>query len=178
MNGNLKKGYIQIYTGNGKGKSTAAIGLLVRAAGHGLKSYMLQFMKDFPYSEIQSLQKLDEFIKIKQIGKDDWVFRKEPAPEDEKINALSALEEVRKLMLKNEFDIIVLDEICVAIHFGLIKIEDVIEFMHDKPESVELILTGRYCPDRLIASADLVTEMREVKHYYTKGILSRKGIDS
>ena len=174
----LDKGYIQVYTGNGKGKSTAAIGLAIRSAGIGLKCYLLQFMKDFPYSEKESLKRFEDLITIKQICNDDWVFKKEPAPESEKQLALSSLLEAKVLMLKEEYDLIILDEICVSIHFGLIPKDIVLDFINSKPENVELILTGRYCPDEIIEKADLVTNMQEVKHYYQKGVISRKGIDS
>lgn len=174
----LKKGYIQVYTGNGKGKTTAAIGQAVRSAGFGLKCYMLQFMKDFPYNEKTSLKRLEDLITIKQICKDDWVFRKELPPEEEKQKALTALLEAKELMLKKEYDLIILDEVCVSIYFGLLEKEDVIDFVNVKPETVELILTGRYCPEELIEKADLVTDMKEVKHYYRQGVISRRGIDS
>ncbi|MCX6169006.1 MAG: cob(I)yrinic acid a,c-diamide adenosyltransferase [Ignavibacteriales bacterium] len=171
-------GYIQIYTGNGKGKTTAAIGLAVRAAGAGLKSYIIQFMKDFPYNESISLKKLSEWITIEKVGKDDYVFRKELPPQEEIDKAKLALQTAKEKMLSNNYNLIILDEICVAIYFGLFTADNVLAFLDSKPENVELILTGRYCPQVLIDRADLVTEMNEVKHYYQKGILSRKGIDS
>ncbi|MEW6701537.1 MAG: cob(I)yrinic acid a,c-diamide adenosyltransferase [Bacteroidota bacterium] len=174
----LKNGFIQIYTGNGKGKTTAAIGQAVRAAGAGLKSYIIQFMKEFPYSEIQLLKNLNAWITIEQTGKDDFVLRKEPPPQDEMDKAKLALELAKQKMLSGKYDLIILDEVCVAIYFGLFSEEDVLKFLDAKPKNVELILTGRYCPKILIECADLVTEMKEVKHYYQKGILSRRGIES
>lgn len=174
----LNRGMIQIYTGNGKGKTTAAIGQAVRAAGAGLKSYIIQFMKDFPYNESNSLKLLSQWITIDKVGKDDYVFRKEPPPQEEIEKAKLALENVKEKMLNDNYDLIILDEICVAIYFGLFTVEDVLPLLDSKPEGVELILTGRYCPQVLIERADLVTEMKEVKHYYQKGILSRAGIDS
>lgn len=174
----LKRGFIQIYTGNGKGKTTAALGVAVRAAGAGLKTYIIQFMKDFPYSESNSLKQLSEWVTIEKVGKDDYVFRKEPPPKEEIEKARLALESAREKMLSGNYDLVILDEICVAIYFGLFHVEDVLQFIDSKPENVELVLTGRYCPQILIDRADLVTEMQEVKHYYQKGILSRKGIDS
>lgn len=174
----LKDGFIQIYTGNGKGKTTAAIGQAVRAAGAGLKSYIIQFMKEFPYNEIQSLKSLNNWITIEQAGKDDFVFRKEPPPQDEIDKAKLALESAKQNMLCGKYDLIILDEVCVAIYFGLLSAEDVLKLFDAKPENVELVLTGRYCPKILIDRADLVTDMKEVKHYYQKGILSRRGIES
>lgn len=178
MMNEFSNGFIQIYTGNGKGKTTAAIGQAVRAAGAGFKSYIIQFMKDFPYSELKSLQHLSNWITIEQVGKDDYVFRKELPPKEEIEKAKQALESAKQKMLGGEFNLIILDEVCVAIYFDLFTAEDVLLFLDAKPKNVELILTGRYCPKILIDRADLVTEMKEEKHYYQKGILSRRGIDS
>ena len=174
----LKQGFVQIYTGNGKGKSTAAIGQSVRAAGFGLKTYIAQFMKEFPYNELISLKHLSEWITIEQFGGDEFVYKKEPPGMEELAKAKRGLESAREKMLSSDFDIIILDEAIVAIYFKLIRTEELIEFIKIKPVGVELILTGRYCPEELIELADLVTEMKEVKHYYKKGITSRKGIES
>ncbi len=172
------KGYIQIYTGNGKGKTTAAIGQAIRAAGFGLKTYMIQFMKEYPYNEINALEKLNDWIDVVQCGKDDYVYKRELPPDDEIKKARNGLNDAKAKMLSGEYDIIILDEICVAIYFKLFTTEDVLEFVKSKPDNIELILTGRYCPQELINAADLVTEMTEVKHYYQKGVLARKGIES
>jgi cob(I)alamin adenosyltransferase len=174
----LDKGFIQIYTGNGKGKSTAAIGQAVRAAGFGLKTYIAQFMKEYPYSEINSLKLLSKWITVEQFGGDDFVYRKELPGKVELEKAQSGLVSAKNKMLSGDYDLIILDEAIVAIYFKLIKMEELIDIIKLKPESVELILTGRYCPEELIKLADLVTEMKEVKHYYQKGITSRKGIES
>ena len=174
----MKKGYIQIYTGCGKGKTTAALGLALRAAGAGLKTYILQFMKDFPYSESISLKKLSDTIKIKKIGKDDFVFKKEMPSKAEVQIAEKSLKEAEELMLSGKYDLIILDEVCVAIYFKVLEEKLLLEFIEKKPENIELIITGRYCSEKIIEKADLVTEMKEIKHYYKKGVLSRKGIDS
>jgi len=174
----LKQGFVQIYTGNGKGKSTAAIGQAVRAAGFGLKTYIAQFMKEYPYNELISLKHLSEWITIEQFGGDEFVYKKEPPGKEELAKAKRGLESAREKMLSSDFDIIILDEAIVAIYFKLIRTEELIEFIKIKPVGVELILTGRYCPEELIELADLVTEMKEVKHYYQKGITSRRGIES
>jgi len=174
----LKQGFVQIYTGNGKGKSTAAIGQAVRAAGFGLKTYIAQFMKEFPYNELISLKHLSKWISIEQFGGDEFVYKKELPGKEELDKAKRGLALAREKMLSGEHDIIILDEAIVSIYFKLIETKDLVEFIKAKPENVELILTGRYCPEELIELADLVTEMKEVKHYYQKGITSRRGIES
>ncbi len=174
----MKKGYIQVYTGNGKGKTTASIGQAARAAGAGLKTFIIQFMKEFPYSEIISLKELNEWITIEQYGKDDFVYKRELPSEEDLAVSKRALKRAEDVMLSKEYDIIILDEILVAIYFKLFREDDVLNFIEKKPDEIELILTGRYCPEKIIEKADLVTEMKEVKHYYTKNVLSRKGIES
>lgn len=174
----LNRGFVQIYTGNGKGKTTAAIGQAVRAAGRGFKTYFLMLMKEFPYSEVNALSSLKDFVTIEQVGKDDYVYRKELPPQEEIDKAKLALEKAKKKMLCGEYDIIVLDEVLVATYFQLISVDDILPLINEKPFEVELILTGRYCLKELIDKADLVTEMKEVKHYYEKGILARRGIES
>lgn len=174
----LEKGFVQIYTGNGKGKSTAAIGQAVRAAGFGLKTYIAQFMKEYPYSELKSLILLEEWITVEQFGGDAFVYKRELPGKEELEKARAGLESAKEKILSDKYDLIILDEAIVAIYFKLIRTGDLVDFVKQKPENVELILTGRYCPDELIELADLVTEMNEVKHYYQKGIISRKGIES
>jgi cob(I)alamin adenosyltransferase len=174
----LEKGFIQVYTGNGKGKTTAAIGQAVRAAGFGLKTYIAQFMKEYPYNELNSLNLLNEWIIIEQFAGDDFVYRKELPNKVEMDKARRGLEIAKAKMLSSKYDLVILDEILVSIHFGLFNDEEVMTFMKMKPVNVELILTGRYCPDKILDAADLVTEMKVIKHYYQNGILARKGIES
>jgi len=174
----LEQGFVQIYTGNGKGKSTAAIGQAVRAAGFGLKTFIAQFMKEYPYNELVSLNYLSEWITIEQFCGDEYVYKKELPGEEELAKAKKGLLSAKEKMLSGEYDLIILDEAIVAIYFKLIEINELVEFIKVKPENVELILTGRYCPEELIEFADLVTEMKEVKHYYQKGITSRRVIES
>lgn len=176
--GKLQQGFVQIYTGDGKGKSTAALGQAVRAAGFGLKVYIAQFMKEYPYNELVSLKHLSEWITIEQFGGDDFVYKKELPGKDELGKAKKGLTTAKEKMLSGNFDLIILDEAIVAIYFKLIETNELIDFIKQRPETVELILTGRYCPGELIEIADLVTEMKVVKHYYQKGITSRKGIES
>ena len=174
----LKKGYIHTYTGNGKGKTTAALGQALRAAGSGLKTFFVMFMKDFAYGEIQMVKQLSDWIRLERYGNDAFVFRKQSPDNEDKKAAQLALKRARDAMLSTRYDMIILDEVCIAIHFGLLKTEDVLSLLDEKPEPIELILTGRYCPPELIEKADLVTEMQEIKHYYQKGIAARKGIES
>lgn len=174
----LEQGFIQIYTGNGKGKTTAAIGQAIRAAGYGLKTYIAQFMKEFPYNELNSLKHLKNWITIEQFCGDEFVYKKQLPGEEDLAKAKKGLQTAKEKMLSGEYDLIILDEAIVATYFKLIETAELIEIIKLKPEKVELILTGRYCPKELIELADLVTDMKEVKHYYQKGIKSRKGIES
>ena len=174
----LQKGYIQVYTGNGKGKTTAALGQALRAAGRGLRTLIVMLMKDFAYGELKSLNQWNKWIRLEQYGNDGFVFFQQP-PSGEDIQAANlAILRAREAMLSGRYDLVILDEVCVAVHFGLLETREVLSLLKEKPLTVELILTGRYCPDELIARADLVTEMREIKHYYQNGVIARKGIES
>jgi len=174
----LNQGFIHIYTGNGKGKSTAAIGQAVRAAGFGLKTYIVQFMKEYPYNELNSLKYLGEWITIEQFGGDAFVYKKELPGKEEISKALKGLSIAKEKMFSGNYDLVILDEAIVAVYFKLIKTEDLAAFIKQKPGNIELILTGRYCTEELINLADLVTEMKEIKHYYKNGVTSRRGIES
>ena len=171
----MKKGYIQIYTGDGKGKTTAAMGLALRAAGRGLRTYVAQFMKGQSYGELKSIQLIPE-IEIEQFGKDTFIHVDQATSQDIRM-AKNGLKKTRQKMLSQEFNIVVLDEINMAIYFKLLAVSEVLDFISSKPKNIELILTGRKAPEELINRADLVTEMREIKHYYSKGIDARDGIE-
>lgn len=173
----LEKGQIQVYTGNGKGKTTAALGLALRAAGAGLRVYIGQFMKGRHYSELDAAKKLAPLITIEQYGRPEFCVPGKVSEEDFRL-AREGMEKIKAALFSNEYDIVVMDEICTALHFKLIEVEEVLKAMRAKPENVELILTGRYAPDAVLDAADLVTEMREVKHYYGKDIPARKGIEN
>lgn len=173
----LEKGQIQVYTGNGKGKTTAALGLALRAAGAGLRVYIGQFMKGRHYSELDAAKKLAPLITIEQYGHPEFCIPGKVSEEDFRL-AREGMEKIKAALFSNEYDIVVMDEICTALHFKLIEVEEALEVMRAKPENVELILTGRYAPDAVLDAADLVTEMREVKHYYGKNIPARKGIEN
>ncbi len=175
MGGRLSKGYVQVYTGDGKGKTTAALGLALRAAGHGMRTYIGQFMKGQHYGELEALRG-HPYITIEQYGDVRCIRREEVTPRHI-AQARRGLERARKAMLSGAYDIVVLDEVNVSIWFGLLTVEEVLDLIEQKPPDVELVLTGRRAPQELIDRADLVTEMREVKHYYQQGVMARQGIE-
>ncbi|MBC7185790.1 MAG: cob(I)yrinic acid a,c-diamide adenosyltransferase [Calditrichaeota bacterium] len=173
----LLQGYVQVYTGDGKGKTTAAMGLVFRAAGHGLRSHVIQFMKgDIRYGEIAAARRLGGLVTITQMGRASFVDRDNPDPEDVRL-AGEALRLARQSVSSGQFDLVVLDEVNVALDFGLIAVGDVLALIAAKPSHVELILTGRNAPQAILDAADLVTEMRCLKHYYDRGVASRRGIE-
>ncbi|UCD81248.1 MAG: cob(I)yrinic acid a,c-diamide adenosyltransferase [Desulfobacterales bacterium] len=168
-------GYVQVYTGDGKGKTTAAIGLALRAAGAGLKVFVAQFVKSDKYSEINVLERFSDLITCRLYGSGCWL-QGQPNEEDVRL-AGAGLEEVRRVVAAGRHDVVILDEANIATHFGLLAVDDLLALIDLKPAGVELIFTGRKADPRLIERADLVSEMREIKHYYQKGVLARKGID-
>jgi cob(I)alamin adenosyltransferase len=169
------KGFIQVYTGNGKGKTTAAIGLSIRAVGAGKKVFFAQFVKGKPYSEITVLHEFLSAITLKQYGLGCFI-EKEPTKEDIK-SAQKGLQEIKKIIQADSYDVIVLDEANIALFYKLFSIKDLIDVIQSKAPKTEIIITGRYAPKEVIAIADLVTEMKEIKHYYNSGIEARKGIE-
>ena len=170
------KGYIQIYTGNGKGKTTAALGLSIRASGHKKRTYIGQFMKGQKYGELYAL-KDNPYIDIEQFGIGKCI-RKEEVTEQYIEKSKNALDKCKEIILNGSYDIVILDEINVAIWFGLINEKDVLDIIEKKPEKLELVLTGRYAPQTLIDKADLVTEMKCIKHCYDEGVYAREGIEN
>lgn len=168
-------GYVHVYTGDGKGKTTAAIGLAIRAAGHDRWTYIGQFMKGQEYGELAALEHLPQ-VTIEQYG-DQGCIRKEEVTPKHITDAMAGLERAREALLSGRHDVVVLDEVNVALWFGLLEEEAVLELVEARPAGVELVLTGRRAPQTILDRADLVTEMREVKHYYTDGVLARKGIE-
>ncbi|HOB34377.1 MAG: cob(I)yrinic acid a,c-diamide adenosyltransferase [Firmicutes bacterium] len=191
------KGYVQVYTGNGKGKTTAAIGLALRAVGAGKKVLFLQFMKTKSYSEHKILLQLSPNLTVEALGKPFFVVKEGTVPEEElekwRQQAVifppgqppreyvelmkKGLEMARAAVSSGQYQVVILDELVVALHFGLVQWEDVCALIDGKAPGVELVLTGRGAPPELIEKADLVTEMREVKHYYARGVDARRGIE-
>ena len=171
------KGYIQVYTGPGKGKTTAALGLALRAAGHNKKSYIGQFLKGQKYGELLSAKRTAPLITIEQFGRKGFVHVTENPDEEDIQRAKNGLKKCLEAMLSKKYSIIILDELNVAVHFRLITEKEVHKFFAQKPEEVEIILTGRYAPESFIQSADLVTEMKAIKHYYENGVKAREGIE-
>lgn len=168
-------GYIHVYTGDGKGKTTAALGLALRAAGAGKKVFFAQFVKGMPYSEIEIIHKYLPHITIKQYGLDCFIVN---VPTQKDIEAAcNGLEELAGIIRSDRYDMVVLDEANIALHYHLFSISHLLEVIRQRPARTEIIITGRYAPPEIIEMADLVTEMKEVKHYYRKGVDARKGIE-
>ena len=194
----MAKGYIQVYTGSGKGKTTAAIGLAVRALGAGKRVFMIQFMKSPSYSEHKILSGISPNFRLVNIGKPFFIAKEGsiPAEDLEKLKdqvevfppgeppleylelAKSGIALAKEAVSGGEYDLVILDELNVALYFDLITWDQMKDVIDSKGEEVELVITGRNAPPELIELADLVTEMKEIKHYYSQGVMARKGIES
>ena len=167
---------VQVFTGNGKGKTSAALGAVIRALGHGLKVFIVFFMKGkYPYGEFSTLSKLPN-VDVASFGLRCLTDRANINPEEIE-QAKLAMSAAREAMLSGNYDLVVLDEVNVAANFKLIELDEVVRLIGDKPRNVELILTGRYADAKLVELADLVTEMVKLKHPYDKGVKARKGIE-
>lgn len=174
----VQRGLIHIYTGSGKGKTSAALGLCFRAAGWGIRSAFIQFMKAQETGEIYAAEKFREFMIFEQYGSTRFIMKKNsPEQIEHSEAAVKGLARTEEILSGNRFSIVVLDEIISLPQFGIIPESRIIELIKLKPEPVELILTGRGASEELIRYADLVTEMKEVKHYFSSGIIARKGIE-
>jgi len=169
------KGYVQVYTGDGKGKTTAVLGLSIRAAGAGLKVFIAQFIKNGDYSEIKALKRFSDLITVEQFGLGCFI-RGKPTSEDMEA-ARKGIEKVKSIITSGNYKIVILDEANVAVKLGLFPAEDILSIMADKPEEVEIVITGRNADQRIIEKSDLVTEMKEIKHYFQKGVKARIGIE-
>jgi len=172
----LDRGCVQIYTGNGKGKTTAALGLCLRAVGRGLKVCFFQFIKGGgPYGEQLAAEKLAPLFTIIQTGQPGWVNTSDISAD--RAAAQAALVQAREIVTSGAYDLVVLDELNGALGFGLVDLEQVLELIALRPTGMELVLTGRNAHPQVVEAADLVTEMREIKHYYKAGVPARTGIE-
>ena len=169
------KGLVHVYTGNGKGKTTAAFGLALRSVGAGMKVFIGQFVKGKQYNENIAVARYLKNITVKQYGLGCFIVN---TPTEDDIRAAGkGLDEMRKIIQKGKYDLVIMDEVNIALFYKLIDVNQLIEIIKAKPDHVELVLTGRYAPQEIIDMADLVTEMKEVKHYYQQGIEARDGIE-
>ena len=170
------RGQIHIYTGNGKGKTTAALGLSIRAVGADKRVFIGQFVKGMPYAELNVLEQFfKNKIDVKQYGLDCFIYNK---PSQADIDAAKeGLKEISQIIQSNAYDMIVLDELTIALYYKLFEMEDVVEILKNKSPATEIVITGRYAPKELIDMADLVSDIQEVKHYYNKGVEAREGIE-
>ncbi len=174
----MRNGRLQVYTGNGKGKTTALLGLAVRAACSGMRVYIGQFMKGQNYSELCLPERFPE-ITLEQFGSPAFLKAGEKPSETDMLMAENGLSAVCGALTSGKYDLVAADEICVSVHLGLLKEDAVLQLADMRPATVELVLTGRYASDSIIEKADLVTEMMEVKHYYnTEKLLARTGIEN
>ena len=171
----MNKGYVQVYTGNGKGKTTAAFGLALRAVCAGKKVFIGQFVKGMQYSELKVVEYLPD-LEIEQFGRGCFIYD-QPAAEDIKL-ARKGLERCQTILKEGRYDVVILDEINIALYFKLFSVEAVLDLLTNRASHTEVVLTGRYAPEEIINAADLVTEMKEIKHYYNEGVEARKGIES
>lgn len=171
----MEKGYIHVYTGPGKGKTTAALGLGLRAAGAGLKVHMMQFMKGRRYSELDAIENLSNFT-FSQHGRDEFVSKENPEQIDIDL-AQEGFAQAKEIIQNSKYDLLILDELNVVVDYNLVKLDDVLNLIEQKPEKLEIVLTGRDAHPEIIKIADLVTEMLEIKHPYQQGVTARKGID-
>lgn len=175
INSDNMKSYIHVYTGNGKGKTTAALGLALRAVGAGKKVFFAQFVKGEIYSEVEAIKKFLPAITIKQYGLSCFIYN-QPSEEDIKA-AQNGLLEIQKIINSAEYDMLILDEANIALHYNLFSVKEFIEIIQSRPNNLEVIITGRYAHEEIIKIADLVSEIKEINHYYTKGVEARKGIE-
>jgi len=170
-----KTGYVQVYTGNGKGKTTAALGLILRAAGAGMRALLVQFLKNPDYSEHRALKSLGDLVTIRTFGGDRRIGS--PVTDEDRRKAAEGLEFLRSALASGDYDLVVADEINVAAMIGVLSEEDVLALIDARPSGVELVLTGRGATEAVTGRADLVTEMREVRHYFSAGVQARRGIE-
>ncbi len=171
-----KKGLVMVITGDGKGKTTSAFGQALRATGHGYRVCIIQFMKGRPYGEVVAVQRCLPTIQLFQFGRDSFVMRDHPVPVDIEM-ACQAMEKAKEVMNSGDFDMVILDEINVALDFNLLPEAEILDLVRNKPQDLDLIMTGRYAPAAIRELADTISEITEIKHHYAAGVKSRPGIE-
>ena len=169
------EGYIQIYTGNGKGKTTSALGLTIRAIGAGNKVFIGQFLKSGKYSEMNTLRQFPDQVTVEHYGLGEFV--KGQPSEDDKKEGISGYKRIFETLKKGEYNLVIMDEGNVAVKYGIITEQDLLDLFDIKPDHVELVVTGRGATSAVMERADLVVEMKEIKHYYKQGVKARIGIE-
>ncbi len=173
----MEKGYVQVYTGNGKGKTTASLGVVMRAVSAGLKVYIGQFLKDQEYNELKTLKNRFPEVTVEQYGSGLGCFVRNTPDAAEFDAAREGYEKAKKALVSGKYDLVIMDEINIAVVFNLLSVNQVLDLIKEKPNCTELIITGRYASQEVRDAADLVSEITEEKHYYTQGVLSRPGIE-
>ena len=178
MPGGPHKGLVLVYTGSGKGKTTAALGLALRAAGHGHKVFIIQFMKGDPdYGELAAIRRhLGDHIEVVQSGLPTFVDREDPSPEDRRL-AREGMDLARRILKAGAHDLVILDEVNIALDYGLVNLQELLEGLANRAPGVDVVLTGRNAPSALLAAADLVSEVMEIKHHFRRGVPGRKGME-
>ena len=171
----MERGLVQVYTGDGKGKTTAALGLALRACGRGLRVFLAQFAKGQPSGEVDALVRFADLVTVRRYGQESFIVG-QPTAEDRRL-ARAGWQEVRETAARAQHDLMILDEIGTALQYRLVEPAEVLELMAARPATLELVLTGRRIPPAILQKADLVTEMLEVKHYHARGVRARKGIE-
>jgi len=172
----LRQGLIQVYTGDGKGKTTCALGLAFRAVGQGFRVYMVQFLKTDDTGEAQAARRLAPDFTIESFGHPGFPRLADPEPETLEV-ARQAFGRARQVILAGDYDLVILDEVNLALAYNLVPLSEMLEVLRRRPSHVEVVLTGRGAPQELVALADLVTEMRPLKHYFEAGVKARRGIE-
>ncbi len=173
----MNTGYVHLYTGNGKGKTTAAIGMAVRAAGWDMSSIIIQFMKGQKYGELESLKRFDNLITIEQYGSSEFCMPDDDTIQQHYLLARNGLQRATETSQSSDYSLVILDEIVTAMLFKLVTLDEIVTLIKNRNPSIELVLTGRGAPDALIGQCHLVTEMKEIRHYYENGVQARKGFE-
>lgn len=169
------KSYLHVYTGEGKGKTTAALGLTIRAAGAGHKVFLAQFIKGGRYSELNALKRFDDLVTVEQFGRGRFMAGK--PSESDIIAARNGLKKMKSILSSGDYNVVILDEANIALYYNLFTVKEIIDLIDCRSKDTELVITGRHAPPEVLERADLITEMKAVKHYYKKGVKARVGIE-